>query len=389
MWLSWGGSVVSRRTVLAVSAGTAAGAMVPGVTGTAAVAGPTRIPETLAGSRAVRNGRLRVSRAEFRLTHLSVQWHGPAAQVRFNTPDGWTRWQTASGCSGGRDGHRDEGGSVLLAADDALGYEVWVAGSGAGQVTEINTLDGSASTLAAAAVAAGMPVPDGTLCDVPYLSRAAWGADESLRDFDPDYYPVQTITVHHTATTNNDANPAATVRAIYHDQAVTKGWGDIGYHFMIDEAGRVYEARWSGTDIYPAFSGPVNSRRRTTGWQPRMATGAHVGGYNSGNIGVCLIGNFMTTLPTAAAQESLIRVLTSLARACRLDPLATVNYVNPVSGAAKTVKAIPGHRNWDATACPGDLFYPKLPAIRDEVARRVGRVLDPNPVPALPPPPRR
>ena len=83
-------------------------------------------------------------------------------------------------------------------------------------------------------------------------SRAQWGADESLR-FDsggheiwpPEFSPMQKTIVHHTAGRNNDPNPAATVRAIYYDKTVNSDFGDIGYNFLIDEQGRIYEGRYS------------------------------------------------------------------------------------------------------------------------------------------------
>jgi N-acetylmuramoyl-L-alanine amidase len=52
---------------------------------------------------------------------------------------------------------------------------------------------------------------------------------------------VQKLIVHHTATQNNDPDPPATIRSIYYYHAVTQGWGDIGYNFLIDEAGNLYE----------------------------------------------------------------------------------------------------------------------------------------------------
>ncbi|WP_443062084.1 hypothetical protein [Streptomyces sp. NBC_00386] len=68
------------------------------------------------------------------------------------------------------------------------------------------------------------------------LSRAAWGADGTLRYADgteiwpPEYYPVQTLTVHHTDDGSSDPDPAAVVQAIYRNDTVGKGYGDIGYH---------------------------------------------------------------------------------------------------------------------------------------------------------------
>lgn len=205
--------------------------------------------------------------------------------------------------------------------------------------------------------------------DFPYLNRGGWGADESYR-FAPDgteilppaYYDVQTLTVHHTVTSNNDADPAATVRAIYFDMAVKKDFGDMGYHLLIDQQGTVYEGRYSGNDSVPVF-GP-----RRVGPRPSVVTAAHVGQMNSGNVGVALLGDLTSTQPTAAARDSLVKVLAALATATRLDPLGTTNYVNPVSGATRTVSTIAGHRDWGATECPGNSFYPVLAQVRQDVA---------------------
>jgi hypothetical protein len=242
---------------------------------------------------------------------------------------------------------------------------------------------------AAAAVESGMWLPDGTKLPLPYLSRAAWGADESLRSWPPEYFPTQTLTVHHSGFRNDDPNPAATVRAIYYNQAVGEDWGDIGYHLLIDEAGRVYEGRWSGTDAYPVFDAVLGADRR-----PRMSTGAHVFNFNTGNVGVCLLGDFTDRQPTAAALDSLTTVLAGLARINGLDPRGTTNYVNPVNGYTKTVKTISGHRDWAATQCPGNTFYPKLPALRDSVAARIPQLPPPRvrkvfPTQPASPPPRR
>lgn len=202
-----------------------------------------------------------------------------------------------------------------------------------------------------------------------YLSRAEWGADESLRFgpdgteiFPPAYFDVQTLTVHHTVTPNNDPDPSATVRAIYVDHAVTQTWGDIGYHLLIDQQGRVYEGRYSGPDAVPVF-GP-----RQVGPRPSMVNGAHVAGFNAGNVGVALLGDLTATGPTAAARLSLVRVLAALAAITRLDPLGTTNYVNPISGASRTVPTIAGHRDWAATECPGNSFHPMLAQVRADVA---------------------
>src|SRR5256885_973283 len=182
-------------------------------------------------------------------------------------------------------------------------------------------------TAAGISVAAGIPLAGAALADAaenqpgipPTLARrgrAAGGADESLRfgpdgieTWPPEYFPVQTLTVHHTAGANHDPDPAATVRAIYFFDAITQGWGDLGYQLLIDEAGTVYEGRWSGTDAVPVF-GPLRP--------PQMVNGAHVVSFNAGNVGVVLLGDFTDQVPTPAARRSLDAVLALLAAATGL-----------------------------------------------------------------------
>lgn len=364
----------SRRTVLAAAAGVLAGLPVLGSPATALAApGPTAgspIPDTLASRFAV-SARRKAAESTFPLTHLAVGWTGPAADaaVRVRTASGWGDWKPLHGCDGGRDG-RTPARRALLNVPGGVGYELTLPG--AGTVTELNTVDGPTRTTAAAA-GSSTPLSTRTI-GRPYLSRAAWGADESLRftadgteRFPADYYPVQTVTVHHSAGANDDPDPAATMRAIQYDQTITRDFGDFGYHLAIDEAGRVYEGRWSGTDPFPVYGGSPG-----TGGRPTMNNAAHVGGFNAGNVGIVLLGDFTSGQPTAAARRSLTYLLAAIIALGGLDPLGTTNYVNPINGATKTVPTIPGHRDWAATLCPGDLFHPELVGVRRDVADLLG-----------------
>ncbi|WP_051570904.1 peptidoglycan recognition protein family protein [Cryptosporangium arvum] len=366
----------SRRSVLAAAAGVLAGLPVLGAPATALAApGPapaagSPIPDTLASKLAV-NARRKADESKFPLTHLAVGWTGPAdgAAVRIRTRTGWSDWTGLHGCDGGRDG-RAIAKRALLNVPGGVGYELTLPGTGT--VTELNTVDGPTRATAAATRSA-TPLSTRTI-GRPYLSRAAWGADESLRfkddgteRFPADYYPVQTVTVHHSAGINDDPDPAATMRAIYYDQTITRDFGDFGYHLAIDETGRVYEGRWSGTDPFPVYGGPLGE-----GGKPRMNNAAHVGGFNAGNVGIVLLGDFTSRQPTAAARRSLTYLLAAIVALGGLDPLGTTTYVNPISGASKTVPTIPGHREWAATLCPGDLFFPELASVRQDVADLLG-----------------
>ncbi|GIJ57126.1 peptidoglycan recognition protein family protein [Virgisporangium aurantiacum] len=359
--------MITRRTVLAAAGAVAAGLPLAQPSA-AAGRGPTVGPRVLARRRAVSAAGVRVDATAFPLSHLTVQWRGPdrpAFRARFAS--GWGDWTAVRSCGAGRDDKADATGSALLAAPGAVGYDIASApGSGTTAVVELNAGTGPINPTAEPLRVAGRD-PGG----VRYLNRAAWRADESLRfgsdgseTWPAEYFPVQTLTVHHTATTNDDPDPAATMRAIYYYHAVTLGWGDVGYHLLIDEAGRVYEGRWSGPDPVPALGVDVGPDGR-----PPMVNAGHVGGYNAGNIGVAILGDLTDRLPTTAARRSLAALLAVLAGVERLNPSGTTRYVNPISGATATVDTISGHRDWLATECPGNRFYPQLPSLRRDVAR--------------------
>ena len=208
---------------------------------------------------------------------------------------------------------------------------------------------------------------------------AEWGADESLRftsgteRWPAEFHPAQVMSVHHTAGANNDPNPVATIRAIYRYHAIDRGWGDIGYHYLVDAQGKVYEGRWSGAASAPcgATGGGQDFAHDANG---RLVSGAHTGGWNSGNMGAALLGTFSTTNgaePSPVAVDALESLLAEFASRHRLNPKAVVTYVNPVNGAARTVNTISGHRDWVATDCPGGRLHDDLPVIRDRVAARM------------------
>ncbi|MGW6917982.1 N-acetylmuramoyl-L-alanine amidase [Kitasatospora sp. NPDC054939] len=386
---------VTRRTVVTALGATAAALAAGPSVATAAPAAPATAPATgpaAAGSapagartasapatraRSAAGGAALDVRADFPIRYVGVSWEGShrGAAIRLHrdgaTPGAWQ--PLPAGCTAGPDtataaataraGRATPGtATALIAVDGAAGYELRLP-DGAAQVRSaaIDTVHGPART---AFVPASAPA---SLGGAVYLPRAAWGADESKRfkngveNSPAKYYPAQTLTVHHTDTPNADPDPSATVRAIYEHHAVTLDWGDIGYHFLIDEAGRIYEGRWSGDDGLPAHDAAG-----------KVVTAFHTAGFNSGNLGIALLGTLGDREPTPAARTSLTALLALAAGAHGLDPQAQVTYVNPVNGVTKSVQTISGHRDWLATECPGGTTYATLPALRTDVAGLLG-----------------
>lgn len=180
------------------------------------------------------------------------------------------------------------------------------------------------------------------------VARADWGArtpnlyaPEELGLFDPQtnpggvlYYPsdlrdaLNTIVIHHSAFSH--ASPAE-IQAMQMDG---RGFADIAYHFLIDSDGIIYEGR----DIH--------------------IRGAHVQGFNTGAVGIVLIGNFSETEPSRAQTESL---------------RSLVDYLRYTYG----IRYLAGHRDYpdqspDGTECPGDNLYPLLPDLAGTLAMKYG-----------------
>ena len=206
-------------------------------------------------------------------------------------------------------------------------------------------------------------VPGATTAEPSVVSRGGWGADPAYMTWTPQFYPTKKLIVHHTATSDNYTNRAgaeAQIRSIYYYHSVTQDWGDIGYNFLIDKFGTIYEGRYSRD-----YAGANPTGDDAAG---RGVTGAHTSGWNSGTVGVALLGTLTTHDATPAARDALTRLLAWEASRNGINPEATEAFINPVSGATITSPNIAGHRNYAATACPGDTFYPTLPVIRRDVA---------------------
>ncbi|MGH8997771.1 MAG: N-acetylmuramoyl-L-alanine amidase, partial [Acidimicrobiia bacterium] len=224
-----------------------------------------------------------------------------------------------------------------------------------------DTDDATTTTTAPAGqdAVAGVPQPD-------VVTRAQWGADESLRkSTPPKYAPITKLFVHHTVTSPGatDPDPASTVRAIYAFHTRGRGWDDIGYHFLVDHTGRIYEGRWA-RDYAP---GEIPTGEDENGYG---VVGAHASGHNFGTVAVSVIGDFTDVEPTSEAMASVERMLAW--KADRHD--INVTRADPFTSTAGVTRRFPnlaGHRDVDATACPGNRLYPQLPAMRERVARAV------------------
>jgi hypothetical protein len=315
----------------------------------------------------------------FAAQHLALHWFGnPAARVSVALTSNATTFGRS--VDAGRDevgeerGNGETYGSILV-GDGATAVRV-SSDRPIARLTVLDLADGARTvrhqrypgTPASASVA-----------EPTILPRSAWAADESLR-FDstgkeiwpPAFWPIQKLIVHHTATANNDPDPPSTIRAIYYYHAVTQGWGDIGYNFLIDEAGHVYKGRHSHTTSTPSSASPSPDDTITgENSSGNGVTGAHALNFNSGTVGVALLGTLTNQDATPAAKRALEDLLGWKADSHHIDPQGASLYANPVSGQQTTFPNIAGHRDVTATECPGGTFYATLPTVRSDVAARI------------------
>ncbi|HEX2850736.1 MAG TPA: peptidoglycan recognition protein, partial [Acidimicrobiales bacterium] len=212
--------------------------------------------------------------------------------------------------------------------------------------------DTSTAPAAAATTAQPQPVPQPTI-----LPRSYWGADESIRQGTPEFAPETRMAVHHTAGPEG-ADPSATIRAIYAYHVQVNGWNDIGYNFLIDSSGRIYEGRHS-RDLAP---GEVPTGEDSAG---DGVIGAHTLNNNTGTVGVAFLGDFTSAVPTPAAFDALQRLLAWKADRHGIDPMGTTTWS---TGPQPTII---GHRDAYATECPGQALYDRLPGVRTAVSSLV------------------
>ncbi|MBY0442849.1 MAG: LGFP repeat-containing protein [Mycobacteriaceae bacterium] len=187
------------------------------------------------------------------------------------------------------------------------------------------------------------------------ISRAQWGADESLRCGNPVYDDAtRAAVVHHTAG-SNDYSPldsAAIVQAIYTYHSKTLGWCDIGYNALVDKYGQVFEG--------------------SAGGLTKTVEGFHTGGFNRDTWGVAMIGDFDDVPPTPTQIRAVGRLLGWRLGLAGVDPKGTVtltsagsSYTSYPNGATATLPVIFAHRDVGNTDCPGNAAYALLDEIRD------------------------
>lgn len=281
-----------------------------------------------------------------------------AVELRVRRDGAWSRWAAAGASSHGPDG------GLAEAPARAFGEPVWAGGADAVQVrVRAAVVDDLRLHLVSARLPPARAASSRFLPSVyqagpgqpKIVARHVWANAACRPRVRPRFGDVKVGFVHHTENANSysRAQAAAMVQSICLFHKYVRGWDDIGYNFLVDRFGQVFEGREGGID--------------------EAVVGAQAGGYNLVSTGVGVLGSFVSATPSAAAMRALAHVL-----AWKLslhgvpsdgDVVVVVNpagaaYSRYPANAQVTLPRISGHRDADSTDCPGDAMYGRLPALR-------------------------
>ena len=337
---------------------------------------PARVFEQWIGSLA--EGAIYVS-VPVRVDLVGLRWTAPAGariELRGRVRGVWGGWALASAA-----GHAPDGPP----AGELLGEPIWLAGAdrlalrtnAAVHGLTLCMVDVSAGRGArvaehptrgasAAALDLAQPVLQAGPGQPPIVDREAWALGRCPPAGPPAYGEVGMAFVHHTENPNgySAGEVPAMLRAIFTYHRYVRGWRDIGYNFVLDRYGRLFEARAGGID------------------EPVL--GAHAGGYNAASTGIAVLGGFASEPISAAALQSLKRLvawkLSLHGKPVRGSSVVRVSasgaiYSRFPAGAAVRLPRVAGHRDADATSCPGDALYGRLPELRREAHALAGAVV--------------
>jgi len=280
---------------------------------------------------------------------LGVSWEGSdagEARVRVRTDAGWGPWTELEnededapdpGSPENREDARSRLATKPLWVGKANGYEV---------VAPANKLEVHLVREVGARLGLRPPPSAAAAVQPPIGDRGSWGARPPKTN--PSVAPkLQMAFVHHTAGSNTYGYYDVP-RVLRGDQAYhmdVQGWNDLGYNFVVDRFGRIWEGRAGGID--------------------RAVVGAHSEGFNTGSTGVAVLGTFTSVDPPPAAVDAVSRLLGWKLFIHGVDPGGG----NTLNG--RGFNNISGHRDAKATDCPGARLYGRLPEIRAS-ARRYG-----------------
>jgi hypothetical protein len=360
------GPGLTRRALL----GSLAGAGTAGLLGRPAAAAATleRTPTVFSQWLGEVAGRTGEVASPHPFTLAGVEWEGPRSvriELRARALDGaWSRWGAASTLGHGPD---------RPASRALIGEPVWTGPAGSvelrcsrpleGVRLHFVAIEGSGDADAAAAPARAQPVLHAGPGQPPIIARSEWAGRRSLPAVVPGYGEVKMAFVHHTDSLNgySPGEVPSIIHGIYVFHRYVRGWNDIGYNFVIDLFGRVWEARMGGID--------------------QAVVGAQAGGYNLESTGVAVLGTFDDVVPSSSALAAVQRLIAWKLSLHGVPTLGQVTVVvDPADyfytpfrpGQHVSLPRVAGHRQGCTTDCPGNAFYARLPFLRPRIHALAG-----------------
>ena len=197
----------------------------------------------------------------------------------------------------------------------------------------------------------------------PIVPRATWGGDGVPPRGAPAYGQVQLAFVHHTVNANDygPEDSAAIVLGIAKYHRDHNGWNDVGYNFLVDQYGQIFEGRAGGID--------------------QAIVGAQAQGFNSVSTGIACLGTFTSVALTQAGLDAVARLIGWKLSLHGIPASGVVTVTSAggetnkfAAGTPVTLQRISGHRDGNATSCPGDVLYTQLPDLRARAAGYSGPV---------------
>lgn len=306
---------------------------------------------------------VRLDLEPFQLLGVSRTGGPEGGRVRVHSTEGWGEWVELDFED------RTDPGSAEDANARAVSEPIWVDRADGYELELPAGVEDVEVHLVRSRGAAGQPLvraASSSLEDAPPItSRASWDARPPKQS--PEMAPrLKVGFVHHTVSANDyaPADVPEILRGIqaYHMDA--NGWDDIGYNFLVDRAGQIWEGRAGGID--------------------RNVVGAHVAGFNTGSVGVAVIGDYRSAEPTSASVGAVAQVLGWRLGLAGVDPTASTTMTG-LDGKSVSLRTVSGHRDAAPTECPGQQLYDELGLVRSAAAEKAAAV-EPLPQPALPGP---
>jgi hypothetical protein len=303
---------------------------------------------------------LAVAAGPTRFNLVGLQWQG-SGSVEFRTRSASGRWSAWRPAAPEDEDRPDRMSGERSVPGWRLGNPYWTGTSTAIRYRTHGVVRRLRAHFVWSPVEGQAPARTLAVADAPpIVTRAQWNANELIRRGPPSYATsVGLAVVHHTAGANNytRAESAAIVRGIQLFHVQGNGWNDIGYNFLVDRYGQVFEGRYGGVD--------------------RPVIGAHAEGFNTGSAGVAVLGRYDGASITPAARAALVRLLAWRLDVVHADPLSTLSWSS--GGNAKfprgrpvALRAVSGHRDTGFTECPGDALYATLDQLARDVAASGG-----------------